>query len=188
MKQGSTKGQPDARSRENVAIGFVVGMLIGGLVDFYTGERGIGTLAGMILGALLGARGLPQVHLMEYPPGVVRNLVLSGVLFAVVFIGAVYLLDQESGDAWQTVIALAPAVPGFLFVVALAQAIVALDELQRRIQVEALAIGFGITALVTLSVGLLGLAGTPQPNWMNVTALMSFAWLAGKLWTRWKYR
>ena len=60
--------------------------------------------------------------------------------------------------------------------------------MQRRIQAEPLAIGFGTTALVTMTVGLSGLAGTRQPNWMTVPALMSFAWLAGKLWTQWKYR
>jgi hypothetical protein len=188
MKEGSGQQESDGGSRENVAIGFVVGLLLGGLVDLYTGERGIGTLAGMVLGAVLGARGLPRVYLMEYPPGVIRNLVISGALFAVVFMGAVTLIDRESGGGWRTVLAFAPAAPGLLFAVALGKAIAGLDELQRRIQVEALAIGFGITALVTLTVGLLGLAGTRQPNWMTVPALMTFAWLAGKLWTRWKYR
>ena len=63
-----------------------------------------------------------------------------------------------------------------------------LDELQRRIQVEAIAIGFAITALITLSYGLLGLVDIPQPNLLYVSFIMVVSWGLGKLWTMWKYR
>ena len=188
MKTETGKRRSPERSRENIAIGFVVGMLIGGLFDLYTGEYGIGTIIGMIAGAVFGSRGLQRIHLMEYPPGVLRNLAMAGTLFLIFFVGSVYMINHEIGNSFQTILAFAPLIPGFLFVVALGNAISSLDELQRRIQVEAIAIGFGITALITVTFGLLGLTGTPQPNWMYVTVNMTFSWLAGKLWTRWKYR
>ncbi len=140
----------------------------------------------MILGALIGYRGPQRIHLMEYPAEVIRNLVISGALFIIVWMGSIYIITHEIGVPFHTL--LGSAIPGFLFIVSLGNAISKLDELQRRIQVEAIAIGFGITALVTITFGLLGLTGTPQPNWMFVTVIMTFSWLAGKLWTRWKYR
>jgi hypothetical protein len=91
MKTENGKQESHERSRENIARGFVVGMLIGGLLDLYTGERGIGTILGMIVGAVFGSRGLQRIHLMEYPPGVLRNLAMAGTLFLVFFVGSVYI-------------------------------------------------------------------------------------------------
>jgi hypothetical protein len=142
---------------------------------------------GMALGALFGYRGLPRLYLMEYPPKVIRNLVISGVLFFVIFLGSIYLINHDIGGSYQTLIALAPTIPLFIFILAIAKAIASLDELQRRIQIEAIAIGFGLTVLVSSTIGLLGLTGFPQPDWIFVSVIMVFSWLVGKLWTRWKY-
>jgi hypothetical protein len=188
MNRLQRKHRPNDHSRENIAIGFIVGMLLGGLIDLYSGDFGIGTILGMILGALIGYRGFKGIHLMEYPPEVIRNLVISGVLFFVVWLSSIYVITHEIGIRFHTILAFATSISGFLFIVSIGNAISKLDELQRRIQIEAIAIGFGITALVTIAFGLLGLTGTPQPNWMYMTVIMAFSWLLGKLWTRWKYR
>jgi hypothetical protein len=161
--------------------------MIGGLIDLFTGDRGIWTVIGMALGSLFGYRGLPRLYLMEYPPKVIRNLVVSGAFFFVIFLGSIYLIDQDIGGAYQTLIALAPTIPLLIFIIVIAKAISSLDELQRRIQVEAIAIGFGLTILIVLAIGLLGLTGIPQPDWLFVSLIMVFSWLVGKLWTRWKY-
>jgi uncharacterized protein YebE (UPF0316 family) len=118
---------------------------------------------------------------------VIRNLVISGVLFFVIFLGSIYLINHDIGGSYQTLIALAPTIPLFIFILAIAKAIASLDELQRRIQIEAIAIGFGLTVLVSSTIGLLGLTGFPQPDWIFVSVIMVFSWLVGKLWTRWKY-
>ena len=174
-------------TRDNIAAGFIIGLMIGGLIDLFTGDRGIWTVIGMALGALFGYRGLPRLYLMEYPPKVIRNLVISGVLFFVIFLGSIYLINHDIGGSYQTLIALAPTIPLFIFILAIAKAIASLDELQRRIQIEAIAIGFGLTVLVSSTIGLLGLTGFPQPDWIFVSVIMVFSWLVGKLWTRWKY-
>jgi hypothetical protein len=174
-------------TRNNIAIGFIIGLMIGGLIDLFTGDRGIWTVIGMALGSLFGYRGLPRLYLMEYPPKVIRNLVVSGAFFFVIFLGSIYLIDQDIGGAYQTLIALAPTIPLLIFIIVIAKAISSLDELQRRIQVEAIAIGFGLTILLVLAIGLLGLTGIPQPDWLFVSLIMVFSWLVGKLWTRWKY-
>lgn len=174
-------------TRRNIAIGFIVGLMFGGLIDLYTGDSGIWTIVGMALGTLFGYRGLPRLYLMEYPPKVIRNLVISGALFFVVLLGSIYLINHDFGTAYQIFIALAPTLPLLFFIFSIARAFASLDELQRRIQVEAIAIGFGLTVLIALTIGMLGLVGFPQPAWMYVILIMVFSWLVGKLWTRWKY-
>ena len=42
--------------------------------------------------------------------------------------------------------------------------------------------------LTALTIGLLGLAGIPQPDWLVVMPIMVGGWLIGKLWIRWQYR
>lgn len=189
MKKASDGESLDkARAARNSAIGFVLGMLLGGLVDSFTGDYGLATIAGMILGALIGYRSAARLDLMEYPPHVIRYLVISGALFFASLLAAFYLIDQQRADSSNMAIALFPSLLGALFVLTLGYAISTLDELQRRIQLEAMAVGFGITAVIVLTVGLFGLTGVSQPDWMLLVPIMAVAWLVGKLWTRWRYR
>ncbi len=88
----------------------------------------------------------------------------------------------------RILLSLAPVIPGIFFVVSIGAAINRLDEMQREIQVEALAISFAGTALVAFSYSLLGLAGVRQANWIFVPLVMVVFWLVGKLWTMWRYR
>jgi hypothetical protein len=184
--QEDTRGGYDAR--RSTAIGFIVGAMLGGLADLFTGNLGTGTLLGMALGSLLGYYGLRRIHWMEYRKGDMLRFGLTAVLFLATFLITYSLLEGDTSESFRRILPLAPIVPGMLMLLALGRALSNLDELQRRIQIEAIAIGFGITAFFALTVGLFGLSGTPQPNWMMVPAVMVFSWLLGKLWTRWKYR
>lgn len=188
MKETEQDIQPGGHSARNTAIGFVLGMLIGGLVDLFTGDFGVATILGMVLGAVIGYRGFDRFYLMEYPPAVVRNLVISGVLFFVSFLGAITLITREIGNFSQLVVAVFPIPPLLFFIYSISHAISTLDEFQRRVQVEAIAIGFGITAAIMIAFGLLGMAGANQPGSMVVLVIMVGSWLLGKVWTRWKYR
>lgn len=172
----------------NTAIGFTVGMLLGGLIDMLTGDLGVFTILGMLIGSILGRYDLKRVHWMEYPRGVLMWLISLGLFFFTVLLGTFYLLDRGITQSLEPVLPYAPLLPGILFILALGYAISSLDELQRRIQVEAIAIGFGITALICMTIGLSGLTGTAQLNWLLVPVIMTFSWLIGKLWTRWNYR
>jgi hypothetical protein len=62
-----------------------------------------------------------------------------------------------------------------------------LDELQRRIQLDALALAFMVTALVTLSYGFLENVGIPALNMVWVWPLMASVWIIGLLIGRWRY-
>lgn len=182
-------GQDDqnGNARRNVALGTIIGLMAGGAVDLISGDYGWGAVVGMLLGAALGWR-LERVHFMEYPPRIVRRLVVSGFLFFGILLAGMVLLGRENSDSLRLALAMAPLLPGLWFVATVGSAIANLDELQRRIQVEAIAIGFGLTVLITMTIGLLGSAGVPEPSWLLVTFIMIFSWLLGKIWTRWHYR
>jgi len=186
-KQTLKRRSPETK-RRNTAIGFVLGLMLGGLVDAITGDVGLWTILGMVLGSLLGYTGLEHINWMEYPKGVLARLIAAWILFFATFFGTYYALSQETFRSLQSILPFAPLLPGFLFLYATGYALSRLDELQSRIQIEAIAIGFGITAMIGLTYGMLGLTGVHQPNWMLVPVIMVFSWLAGKLWTRWKYR
>jgi len=178
-------------SRRNVGVGAAIGVLLGAaLADLIIDSSLAGVMGmavGAALGAALGAR-YHQVHWMEYPAEVIRRLIISGAIFFTVLLLAVYLNGDEIEQPLQVLLALAPLIPGLFFVVSVGDAITKLDDLQQKIQVEAIAIGYGITLLITMTVGLLAQAGVRQANWLLVTLVMLFAWLIGKLWLRWKYR
>ena len=79
--------------------------------------------------------------------------------------------------------------PGLTFLLlahAVGLAIASLDELQRRFQTEAIAIGFGLASVVVVSVGFLGAIGLERPNWVIVAMVMILGWAIGKIWTLWK--
>lgn len=188
MDKDTKIGRSNQDAVQNTAIGFTVGMLLGGLIDMLTGDIGVFSILGMLMGSILGRYGLKRIHRMEYPRSVLMWLIASGLFFFTVLIGTFYLLDRGATLSLEPILPYAPLLPGILFILALGYALSSLDELQRRIQVEAIAIGFGITAIICMMIGLLGLTGTIQPNWLLVPVIMTFSWLIGKLWTRWHYR
>ncbi len=72
--------------------------------------------------------------------------------------------------------------------VSMGMMIASLDELQRRIQTEAIAIGFAGTAIIVGGYALLQFTGFAEINIGIMLVIMSLMWLIGKLWTMWKYR
>ena len=84
--------------------------------------------------------------------------------------------------------ALLPAIPGAYLAYSIGSAIAHLDELQRRIQLEAIGFGFGASVIAALIYALLVQVGIPQVSWMFVPLVMILLWGVGKLWTMWKYR
>lgn len=188
MNKNTEIGTSRQDADRNTAIGFTVGMLFGGLIDMLTGDLGAFTILGMLMGSILGRYGLKRVYLMEYPRGVILRVIASALFFFAILFGTLHLLDRDTTQSLEPFLPYAPLLPGILFIFSLGYALSRLDELQRRIQVEAIAIGFGITALMCMTIGLLGLTGTAQPNWLFAPVIMTFSWLIGKLWTRWHYQ
>jgi len=187
MKQPVNQRTSSDRGR-NIALGAAIGMVVGGGFDYFLGDTGWGLVVGILLGAFIGYWVKFPLPRMEYPAYIVRRIMFSGFLFITIFLAAIWMLNNEIGQEYKLLIALAPSIPGLLFALSIGSAIAQLDELQRRIQLEAIGIAFGGSIVVSLSYALLVLAGIPQTSWMFVPLMMVVLWLVGKLWTMWKYR
>ena len=125
---------------------------------------------------------------MEYPAHVLRRILISFVLFLALLFFSQWLLDQDLSVVNRAIVAVLPAIPAAYLAYSIGSAIAQLDELQRRIQLEAIGIGFGASVIVTLTYALFVQAGLPPASWVFVPLVMVLFWGVGKLWTMWKYR
>ena len=188
MTQPSNTNQDAKRWPRNMAGGISLGLLLGLILGWIEGNLLEGLGFGFVIGLAIGAGFEQRGQMMHYPPGTMRKILLAGGLFLIALLGSDQLLDPFSNRSLQIVIAIAPAAAFALLVFAVGSALASLDELQRRIQTESIAIAFGFTAIVVMTVGLLDEVGISQPGWIYVIFPMVIGWGLGKLWTVWKYR
>ena len=102
-------------------------------------------------------------------------LVYAGVLFS-----AILLIKGHPDAWWRFPIAVAPVVPVSFGITAVMRRMRAMDELQQRIQLEALAFSFMVTAVLTMTYGFLQIVGFPSLNWTWVFPLMVGLWGIGQ--------
>lgn len=109
-----------------------------------------------------------------------RAFLTAMIAYAVVLVVSSALLQNSPSDAWWRIpLALTPIIPIFFALRAFLRFFHRIDELQKRIQLEALALSFGVTCVVAFSYGLLQYAGFPTLNWTWVPACMLVFWGIG---------
>ena len=149
---------------------------------------GIGLLGGALFGAAIGFRIKHRPLKMRFPMALFRRVLFAAAIMLFASFGYSYLLDQNLSQSQQLWVAVLPLLGWTAVVISIGMAIASLDELQRRIQTEAIAIAFAATAIFVGGYAVFQFAGLPDVNVGIVLLVMSFAWLLGKLWTMWKYR
>lgn len=85
-------------------------------------------------------------------------------------------------------LALMPIIPCGLMCWVVVREMRRIDELQLRIQFEALGFAFAATALSTFSYGFLQNVGLPQISWLMIWPLMGAMWILGLMIARRRYR
>ena len=193
MKNDIDQNISSGEKRRNMYSGLAIGTALGvvlwsaleNLLPFpFDLLVGIGT--GLLIGYRWGKQ--PPPMLMRYPPGVMWRVLIAGAAFVLGLFGYLYLLDLDLTDTQKLLSSLLAIFPAIAFVLILVLAIGRLDEMQRRIQTEGIAIAFAGTAIVVGVYTLLGLAGVQNPSWGLLLVVMALMWLIGKLWTMWRYR
>ncbi len=101
--------------------------------------------------------------------------------YVVVLLGSELLLKGGGSAGWRYPVALLPVLPLGLAMAAYIRFLQRSDELQRRIQLDALAYSFGASALITISYGFLEQVGLPHVSWVFVAPLMILLWGAGNV-------
>ena len=178
-----------AEERKTVIVAGIAGAAMGLLYasGFEFGEL-LGLGIGALFGVAIGFRISRRPPKMRYPIHLLRRTLMAATfLFLASYVYA-YLLDQNLSQSQAFLATLLPWVGWAALVVSIAIMIASLDELQRRIQTEAIAIGFAGTAIIVGGYALLQFAGYAQVNVGVVILIMSLMWLVGKLWTMWRYK
>jgi hypothetical protein len=188
MKENSPTTSSSELSK-NLITGAIAGGMAGAAFGYSLGSLWIGIIVGSLFGLAIGYR-LQKVPIkMRYPMPIIRRILLAAGFCLLVGMGYAVLLDRGWSGTRAILAAVLPIAAWAFLVVTLGMAIASLDELQRRIQTEAIAIGFAGTVIVCGGYGLLGLAGIlPAINWGMVIFVMVLMWFIGKMWTLWRYR
>ena len=98
-----------------------------------------------------------------------RALAAASVALLAAFVLSVLMIDKLHPTAWGSVAIAALPVAAFTwFIVAFVRHIRKLDELQRRIQLEALAVAYPSAILLVFAVGFLERAGIVFPGFTNL--------------------
>jgi hypothetical protein len=111
----------------------------------------------------------------------VREFLAAMAAYVVVLIVSITLISASPPSAWWRIpLALAPVVPILFAMLAFMRFFSRMDELQRRIQLEAFAFSFGVTGIVTFSYGFLVDVGFPTISWGWIFPLMIALWGIGQ--------
>jgi len=116
-----------------------------------------------------------------------RELGLAMAAYVIVVLVSIRLvggLDQPI----KTLVALAPLIPATLALFAYLRFLSRMDELGRRIQLEALAFGFGAAGMLTFAYGFLENAGFPRLSYIWVFPVMIALWGIGGAIAAYRYR
>jgi hypothetical protein len=183
------KRDPAVEDRKTLSVAGLTGAMLGLL---YSSIFEFGVIVGLAIGALfglaIGYRIIRNPPKMRYPMYLLRRtLMAAAFLFLTTYFYNI-LTDQDLSQSQAFLATLLPWSGWVALVVSIGVMIASLDELQRRIQTEAIAIGFAGTAIIVGGYALLQFVGYAQINIGIVVLIMSLMWLVGKLWTLWRYR
>jgi hypothetical protein len=118
----------------------------------------------------------------------IRPLLIPLVFYLGLLAWSLNWLQAHPDSSWRYPVALAPMLPGVFIAFGIVRAIRKLDELAQKILVEGMVVSFVFTLVLTLSLGLLGMADFPQPNAAYISLFMVVVWLIGKLFITGKYQ
>lgn len=105
-----------------------------------------------------------------------RELLIGMVGYIVLLLGSIYWVKDHLDNPWRFAVAVLPMIPLIYVARASVARINRLDEMQKQIQLTALAVTVLATALVTLTYGFLENVGAPHINVLWVWPLMGAMW------------
>ena len=118
----------------------------------------------------------------------IRPLLIPLVLYLGLLAVAVSWAPKMEASIWGYIVALLPLIPGLFLTFGIVRVTTQIDEMERRIILEAAAFSFIFTLILLLSFALLGLVGVPQPSNTWIVFIMCMLLIVGKLWGNWRYR
>ena len=109
-------------------------------------------------------------------------------IYAALLVGSLSILRRFELGVFKYLLVLAPMAGAALAVLAALRYFARIDELERKIHLDALAIAFGASVLALMSYGFLEGAGLPHLNWTWAWPVMAVMWALGSVISRRRYR
>ena len=116
------------------------------------------------------------------------ELTLAIAAYAIALIISNVLLRMFPESGLRVPLALLPMIPACAVPLVIVRLLGRIDELQRRIQLEAFGFACAGTAVVTFAYGFLETVGFPRLSWFFIWPLMCLFWGAGCFWANRRYR
>lgn len=111
-----------------------------------------------------------------------------GIAYPICLFGAITIIKRNPEAWWIPLLALAPMIPILFALGAILRFLDRMDELQRRIQLTALAMAAGGVTIVSLTYGFLeSLAGFPKLSWFWIWPILCGFWMIGLIFAQRKY-
>ncbi|WP_151722369.1 hypothetical protein [Acinetobacter ursingii] len=117
----------------------------------------------------------------------VLELVLAITFYVVILIISLKALTHIENQSLKVLVSLLPVLPVILVIWVIIRQFIRFDELQRKIQLQALAISFLGTAFLTFSYGFLENIGFPKLTMFIVWPMMGTFWSMSKIIGSWYY-
>jgi hypothetical protein len=118
-----------------------------------------------------------------------KELALAFAAYGLLLVGSIELLQHVAIAApWRDLLALTPMLAAVTMPWVIVRELRRMDELQRRIQLEALGFSFAGTAVLSFSYGFLEGLGYPRLSMFSVWPLMAVLWVVGLLLARRRYQ
>ena len=118
-----------------------------------------------------------------------KELSATLAVYGVLLVGSIELLQHAAIAApWRDVVALSPMLAALAMAWVILRELRRMDELQRRIQLEALGFSFAGTAILTFSYGFLEGLGYPRLSMFTVWPMLAALWIVGLAVARRRYQ
>lgn len=114
----------------------------------------------------------------RFDKNVNQNSVIFALIYGATYLPAAWLLKHQMvSKPLSIVIAIVPIITFAVFVWKLIKAFSIMDEVKQRVQLEAVVIGFSLTAMLIMLLFLLELCGVSNPDWFGYGHLVAYCWL-----------
>jgi hypothetical protein len=113
---------------------------------------------------------------------------LSLLAYLMVLVGSVTVVQANPDADWRYYVAAIPVAPAGFLIWLFVRAVSRLDEIHKRIQMQAFGFALAGTALITFGYGFLEGAGMPHLSWTYVLPLMALLWGGATAIFSWRYR
>ncbi len=106
-----------------------------------------------------------------------QNSILFALIHVATYVPAVWLLSKGTiAQPLSVIIAIVPIITFAIFVLKYIKSISALDEVQQRVQLEAVVIGFSLTLMLIMLLFLLELCGISNQGLFGYAHMVIYCW------------